>query len=406
MAQTPGIRYRHSRTCEDPERCGEKCGGSWEASVFSKRDGKKIRQTFSGPGAKAAAKQWRSDATRAVRLKKLRAPTRKTVREAAEEFLRGAEAGEVRTRKRGGSGGTPYKPAVVRQYRSTLEKRFLPEFGDWRLSDLESTDLLAFKERLYGEGISDSTVRNVFVPVQAIFRRAKRMGDVAVNPAEDLDLPSGSAARDRAATPRQAAALLEALPEDDRALWATAFYAGLRRGELRALRAVDVNETVLHVEYGWDDVAGQQGPKSLAGRRDVPLTETLRGYLRAHLERTGRSGEDLVFGRTASQPFTPGHVSDRADEAWAVAAIGAFLQGERGSLERFTLHEGRHSFSTWLDAAGVSEERADRYMGHSRGSVASRYRHPQQYVEDAKRLDEYLGGSTAGKVVSLEAVAG
>lgn len=58
-------------------------------------------------------------------------------------------------------------------------------------------------------------------------------------------------------------------------LWA--FYAGLRRGELRALRAVDVNETCIHVEYGWDDVEGQQAPKSLAGRRDVPLTDTPRG---------------------------------------------------------------------------------------------------------------------------------
>ena len=54
----------------------------------------------------------------------------------------------------------PYKPSVVRQYRSALERRFLPEFGDWRLSTVEQTDLLALKERLMGEGIADSTIRN------------------------------------------------------------------------------------------------------------------------------------------------------------------------------------------------------------------------------------------------------
>jgi integrase len=179
-------------------------------------------------------------------------------------------------------------------------------------------------------------------------------GFIGVNPTEDLELPSGDSARDRAASPAEAQALIDALPEGDRALWAAAFYSGLRRGELRALRAVDINETCIHVEHGWDDKEGRQDPKSKASRRDVPLCRTLQVYLDAHLERTGRSGEDLVFGRTASEPFTPTHVAERADDAW-----------EDPGLARFTLHEGRHSFSTWLDAAGVSEERSDRYMGHS-----------------------------------------
>jgi integrase len=172
----------------------------------------------------------------------------------------------------------------------------------------------------------------------------------------------------------------------------------LRRGELRALRAVDVNETCIHVEHGWDDKEGQQAPKSLAGRRDVPLTDTLRGYLRAHLELTDRTGEELVFGRTASLPFTPHHVSDRADDVWRTSG-----------LERCTLHEARHSFSTYLDAAGISETRADRYMGHStHRTVAGRYRHQLagQLVEDAKALDAFLSGATAGKVVVLDVAAG
>jgi integrase len=211
-----------------------------------------------------------------------------------------------------------------------------------------------------------------------------------MNPSLDLELPAGNGARERAATPAHAFALIDALPQNDRALWATAFLAGLRRGELRALRAVDVNETVLHVEYGWDDKEGQQAPKSVAAKRDVPLTDALRGYLLPHLERTGRSGDDLVFGRTATEPFTPRYISEKADDAWADA-----------ELDRYTLHEARHSYSTWLDAAGVSEERSDRYMGHSRGTIGSRYRHPSQYVEDALRLDAYLSGTLAGKVVAL-----
>jgi hypothetical protein len=68
-----------------------------------------------------------------------------------------------------------------------------------------------------------------------------------------------------------------------------------------------------------------------------------------------------------------------------------------------TPHECRHSYSSYLDAAGITETRADRYMGHSNPSVAARYRHqlPGQLAEDAARLDEYLSGATAGRVVAL-----
>jgi integrase len=93
----------------------------------------------------------------------------------------------------------------------------------------------------------------------------------------------------------------------------------------------------------------------------------------------------------------------RARTAWAASAVGSFLRGEPGSLEPIGFHEARHSYSTYLDAAGISETRADRYMGHANPSVARRYRHQLegQLAEDASRLDEHLTGATSGKVVPL-----
>jgi hypothetical protein len=57
---------------------------------------------------------------------------------------------------------------------------------------------------------------------------------VAINPTRDLDLPAKRGGQDRIAPPEEAAALIAALPAAQRALWSTAFYAGLRRGELCA----------------------------------------------------------------------------------------------------------------------------------------------------------------------------
>ena len=130
-----------------------------------------------------------------------------------------------------------------------------------------------FADRLLARGDDASTIRNTLMPLRAIFRRAVARGDVAVNPTTGLELPAVRGRRDRIVSPEQAAKLLDALPERDRALWATALYGGLRRGELQALRweDVDLAKGVIRVERAWDVREGQIEPKSRAGRRTVPI---------------------------------------------------------------------------------------------------------------------------------------
>jgi integrase len=395
MSKPTGIRTRHARSCPagraKDARC--RCQPSYEAFVYSVRDGRKIRRTFRNL---AEAKGWRSDATSAVRKGGLRTPSRLTLREAAEAWLEQAERGEVLSRYR-----RPYKPSVLRGYRADFDRYVLPALGAVRLADLTADDFQALVDRLVGAGLSGSKVRNALVPCQALYRRHRRQ--VLADPTDGLDLPEPGGRRERVVSPAAAGELLDGLPGAERALWATALYAGLRRGEVRGLRVADVADDSISVERGWDDYEGPVDPKSRAGVRRVPLPETLRVILAAHVKRPGRSGDELLFGRLPHAPFTPTFVQDKADEAWAISAVGAFLRSESASVERVTLHECRHSFSTYLDAAGISETRADRYMGHSNPSVANRYRHQLegQLAEDAARLDAYLVGATVGKVVQL-----
>jgi integrase len=86
----------------------------------------------------------------------------------------------------------------------------------------------------------------------AVLRRALKDDELAANPLDLLDLPAAGRPRERAASPEEAAALLAALSEADRPLWATVFYAGLRRGELRALRWSDIDE-------GVTEMSGREG---------------------------------------------------------------------------------------------------------------------------------------------------
>ncbi|HEX2459339.1 MAG TPA: tyrosine-type recombinase/integrase [Vicinamibacterales bacterium] len=287
--------------------------------------------------------------------------------------------GTIRNRNR-----RPFKPSAIRSYEQSLRNYLRPEFGSVRLCDLTRNDIQDFVDALLAQGLDPSTVRNSIMPLRVIYRRAVRRGVVMVNPMTDLELPAVTGRRDRVASPAEAEALLAVLPEDDRAVWATAMYAGLRRGELWALQAdrVDLQARLIHVERSWDRYEGNIDLKSEAGRRIVPICDHLRAYL--------DKGSGFYFGSEAG-PFNYDALIARAKKAWADAG-----------LRPITLHECRHSFSTFLDAAGVSETRADIYMGHANHSVSRRYRHPSQYAEDSARLDEYLSGVEAGKVVSLE----
>lgn len=103
---------------------------------------------------------------------------------------------------------------------------------------------------------------------------------MATNPTVDLGLPTAGS-RDRAASPTQAAELLVVLAEAEAAIWATAFYGGLRRGEIQALRVQDVDfeANTIRVERGWDAKEGPIEPKSRAGRRAVFMLEALQTFL-------------------------------------------------------------------------------------------------------------------------------
>lgn len=374
MAQHVGISVRHVKACATHSggRCN--CRPTYQANVWSARDRCRIKKSFP---TLAEARAWRGDVQTAFRRGKLRAPSRLALRDAAEAFLSGARDGSIRNRS-----GDRYKPSVVRTYEIALRLRILPELGGRKLSDVHRSDVQDFADRLLAAGTDPSTIRNTMMPLRAIFRRAVARGEVAVNPTSGLELPAVRGRRERIASPDEAAKLIEALPERDRALWATALYGGLRRGELQALRWDDVElaKGVIRVERAWDVREGEIEPKSRAGRRTVPIAVVLRDYLVEHKQRG--EGDGLVFGRRDGKAFDGSTVDARAKAAW-----------RNGGLDPITLHEARHTFASLMIAAGVNAKALATYMGHASVTITyDRYGHlmPGNEDEAAARLDAYL----------------
>ena len=327
----------------------------------------------------AEARAWRGKTHAAVLAGEVGAPSKVLFADAAERWLAGAESGVIRTRS-----GATFKPASLRTYRDALRCHALPAFGTLRLSALTRNRMQDYVDDLVRTGLSPSTVHNAVMPVRVILGRAVKRGELASNPTLGLTLPSGGGRRDRVAPPAEARALIEALPEADRAIWATALYAGLRRGELQALRWEDVSleDGLIRVRHGWDRVAGLIEPKSKSAKRRVPVPEVLRGYLVRQRLRTGGGEGMFVFASSGGRPFDAPTVGRRACRAWAEA-----------ELKSITLHECRHTFASLMIAAGVNTKALSTYLGHASITITlDRYGHllPGNEREAADLLDQLV----------------
>lgn len=114
----------------------------------------------------------------------------------------------------------------------------------------------------------------------------------------------------------------------------------------------------------------------------TPLPGLLRDSLIEHrLNVSDQADDALVFG-VGSTPFQAAVIYRRADRAWREQSLG-----------RLRLRQARHSYASFMIAAGVNAKALSAFMGHSSIKVTfDLYGHlmPGTEAEAAALLDSYL----------------
>lgn len=310
------------------------------------------------------------------------------------------------------------RPKTRKQYRSIIANHIVPVIGGRQVRKVEPRDIRAVMNRPQLAALT-STRRQAYVVLNLLWEDAKREGYTTRNVVEIVRAPSPkSTVREGMSTTDARKLLSHNARSGDRlaSRWAAAFYTLQRPGECLGLTwdrviwdhaVLDVtwqlddlpykhgcgDQTAgawpcgkkragscpardfdVHVDYEYDQLYGALSlvkPKSRKGERIIPMVPSLRVMLeqRYELYQQERASytddHGLVWCRIDGKPLT-----DKADgEAWAALcrAAGAPV-GDK--------YAARHTGSTLLYEAGVSEPIVQALMGHAKKETSHGYAHP------------------------------
>ena len=277
------------------------------------------------------------------------------------------------------------KRSTIAAVESALRVHLVPFFDDKALDTIRHEDVVDLVAVLEGKGLSAKSIHNYIGTLSAIFNYAKgpQRRWAAVNPCDGVELP-GVPENDEIRFLDEAEweavlrhVLVGAYYLLDRAFYLTAIMAGLRHGELIALRWRDVDWLAGRIRVRQNWVLGEfDTPKSRRGSRSVPMADRLAGELDRLHKAVGEPGEDaLVF----ADPITGGPLDKAANlrryrKVLKAAALDA----------THNLHGLRHTFGTRMAAAGVPMRVLQEWMGHRDIATTERYADyaPSQHESD------------------------
>jgi integrase len=269
---------------------------------------------------------------------------------------------------------------------TTLDKKrrifastITPLLGKIRVDKLSPLQIQKWKDSIPSR-LNVSTKQNYFKELRAVLRFAVLRGYIDRSPIErvenfrDTEFQSKPLSRVRYYTAEEFAAFIdvarqEAETKNTAMAWGiyvffnVAFWSGLRKGEIHALRWSDLDDSLktIHVRRSLaQKLKGEDretAPKTRSSVRDVGCPSCLVQILDEHQRRL------KVFGLYRKNFRVCGVETDALRDTTIEKANTRFA--EAAGLKHITIHEFRHSHASILANAGINIQEVARRLGHA-----------------------------------------
>ncbi|MEZ5364913.1 MAG: tyrosine-type recombinase/integrase [Bryobacterales bacterium] len=189
----------------------------------------------------------------------------------------------------------------------TIGRHLLPTLGDRRLSEIGREDLQLLLDSKACTH-SASVVAHLRWHLSAIFRMALSDGAISVNPSPGLFTPACRPEKPRLVmSVSEIQRALDVLPLRERLMFRMAVFAGMRPGEILALRVGNVEDGVVHIEQRvyqgkLDSPKGRKGKRTA---RTIALPPGTAAELRSWREKFAEPApEAFLFPSERGTPLT------------------------------------------------------------------------------------------------------
>src|ERR671916_1984599 len=270
------------------------------------------------------------------------------------------------------------KPSTLRDYRSIVEAHLVPRFGAERIEDITLAMIEAWRAS-FGPHLAARTKNKWLVVLHGIFRRAQTVWKLPINPAAGIEKHRQRSSGDiDVFSPEEVLALVRAAGDaQDAAIYLTAAFTGLRRGELLALRWRDVDFVGQAIRVRASYAGGQVTSPKSGKVRSVPMAPDVASALAGLGQRERWTGDDDLFfvGTVGS------HVDGSALRRRYVDSL------RRAGLRPLRFHDLRHTFGTRM-IAKADIRRVQEWMGHADVQTTMKYLHYAPRDDDAALVAE------------------
>lgn len=273
------------------------------------------------------------------------------------------------------------KPSTIDAAKAIYRVHLAPALGRRPLDAITAADVARLKGRL--AALSAKTVNNVLSVLSRALRCAVAWGVLPAMPCRIEILPTPTPERDWYEVDEYRRLVDAAADRRTLLLVLLGGSAGLRRGEIRALRWTDVDIARRQISVRTALWRAHEGTTKGGRTRIVPMTKELADELHAYRARHG--DEERVVGEMSNRQIR---------NALAGAQRRAGLDAAGG------IHVLRHTFCSHLALAGVPAVAIQQLAGHAHLTTTMRYMHlsPANRSEAIATLASFYAGERAQPV--------
>lgn len=278
------------------------------------------------------------------------------------------------------------RETTIEKQKEIVRNHILPYFGNVTMTDITAQMVVAWKNELNGTDLGITMKQHCYTQLQAVLNFAQNIEAIHENPTFKIgnfknayfEMPEEKI---QYYTPDEFICFISTAKESISSFfqWGVwiffclAYYTGMRKGEIHALKWSDIGSGKIHVRRSVSQkVAGKSiieaPPKNQSSFRTIQIPEPLEIALQEHRQRqqeyfpTWSEDYRVCGGDKCISDTTISNYNRR----WAKAA----------GLRVLRIHDYRHSHATLLANEGINIQEVARRLGHSNVQVTwKRYAH-------------------------------